>query len=87
MSGRTLLTVARWLVAGLLAGLGVKAAIAAFQVPIEAGGILFAPMLLGVAGLAVIGALALIVPWWRHAGSKDGGAFWAALGDLLFPGS
>ena len=54
--------VAKHVTAALLAALAVACTVMALRWPLEAGSILFTPMLLGVAGLAFLGAVALVVP-------------------------
>lgn len=84
MSFRAVWLCVRCGVAIALLVLAHKFGAGAFAIPLEAGGVLFAPMLLGMAALCVIGALALVVPWWRQ-GSNGGAGFWSALADIFFP--
>jgi hypothetical protein len=85
VSARTVLTAIRWIAAIAFGAVAVKATIVAFHIPIEAGGILFGPLLLGVAAVSAVAALACVVPWWRHAGRGGDLGFWTWLADLLFP--
>ena len=80
---RTVLLCVRWAIASALVVVAVKLTVSAMHIPIEAGGILFAPMLLGMAALCFVGAMAVVVPWWRHRG--DGGGFWAAVASIFSP--
>lgn len=68
----------RWTLAVAFCAAGVYAFVLAWRIPIEAGGLLFGPMLLGVGGLAVIAGLSFVVPrrrprrtgpprWWPSA--------------------
>lgn len=61
--------------------LGLIAGAVAFDIPLEAGGILFTPLLLGVAAMCFMAAIAVVVPW----GRRSGRAFWEALAQLIVP--
>jgi hypothetical protein len=60
----------------------VRLAVVAWHIPIEAGGLLFAPMMLAGAAFLFFAGLALVVPWTLQGG---GAAFWSALADLMKP--
>lgn len=68
-------------VSAALVVLGLILGVAAVRIPLEAGGILLAPMMLGLSGVCFLGAVTALVPPWR----SSGGSFWSALADLLLP--
>jgi len=82
MTARQVLFVIRVSLALPLFYFAVRLAVAAWHIPIEAGGLLFAPMMLGGAVLFFLAGLALIVPWTLRG---SGAAFWATLADLIKP--
>jgi hypothetical protein len=59
---RAVLRGLRWGVGIVLLALAAVAGVVGFRIPIEAGGLLFAPMLFGFAGLAGLGGQSLLLP-------------------------
>jgi len=74
----------RWAAAVALLVIAIRLTMAAFGIPLEAGGLLFTPMLLAAAALCIFAALWTALPWWRRH-KPTGLGFWETIAQLLSP--